>query len=133
MFRGSSNVDDIDISGYYTARQYCIDGVTEAAAYKKLINNRAVYMLGTIHKGTLKRERSWVDALNDADEYVEDLDFENLLDTEEEDGDIIDDEEDLFDIMDDEITEESSSDAGSEDEDNDGYEDLDELSDALGL
>ena len=41
---------------YIKARQLIIDGVKDVAQYKALIDDRAVYMLGTVHQGQLQRE-----------------------------------------------------------------------------
>lgn len=72
---------------YVTARSLAIAGESEASKYRGIINDRVVYMLGTVHKGTLQRERASLD-------YEEDIDLDALAEEMdmgiEEDFDAID-------------------------------------------
>ena len=80
---------------YTAARKLIIAGVKDVSQYKKLIDDRAVYMLGTVHKGKLQREFGYRDD-EDADEFeIDDIDIS-------EDS-IIDDDEIVLDDSDDEI------------------------------
>ncbi len=75
---------------YVAARKLIMTGVKDVSQYKALIDDRAVYMLGTVHQGVLQREK--------AEDYIEDdeLDIDFGVDTT---ADIVDDDE-LIDIDD---------------------------------
>ena len=60
-------------TNYYKVRQMVIDGETDAEKYKKLIDDRVVYMLGTVHKGALRTEGDNLRALDDDDELYNEL------------------------------------------------------------
>lgn len=91
---------------YVAARKLIIAGVKDVAQYKALIDDRAVYMLGTVHQGELQREHAYadvdygvVDGLDlDMETPVEDIDTSDLDFTDEYIEDVsidldIDDEE----------------------------------------
>lgn len=60
-------------TNYYKVRQMVIDGETDAEKYKKLIDDRVVYMLGTVHKGALRTEGDNLRTLDDDDEMYNEL------------------------------------------------------------
>ena len=105
---------------YVEARKMIIAGDKNVAKYKRLINDRAVYMLGTTHKGVLQREKASLDFDYDVDELdldmgtlvedigaiVEDIDTSDLdfidepindIDLDIDDADVDDEEFDLDD------------------------------------
>lgn len=98
----------VDVTNYFKARQLAINGVKDASQYRALIDSRAVYMLGTVHKGKLQREHSWMveDTIEDDEAYkdiiseleedlIGDEDVDDLVDYESDDNiDIESDDED---------------------------------------
>jgi len=72
---------------YIQARQLVINGDKDISKYKALIDDRAVYMLGTLHKGKLQREKDVIDNTN----IVDDIDLDESFDIEENDTDEIED------------------------------------------
>lgn len=97
---------------YVATRRLIIAGVKDVDQYKALIDDRAVYMLGTVHQGLLQREHNSVDYDFDSDDLgidmdapiedidTSDLDFDNdIQDDIDIDIDVDDDEE--FDLDDD--------------------------------
>lgn len=96
---------------YVEARRLIIAGVKDVEQYKKLIDDRAVYMLGTLHKGVLQREHAYVDYDYEIDDFnidvsepvedidTSDLDFEDTTNNDYE-IDIEIDEDEEFDLED---------------------------------
>lgn len=60
---------------YVAARQLVIDGNKDVSKYKQLVDDRIVYMLGTVHKGKLQRE---FDTSDDID--LDDIDLDDITD-----------------------------------------------------
>lgn len=104
---------------YVAARRLIIAGVKDVAQYKALIDDRAVYMLGTVHQGVLQREHASIDYDSEVDDFsidmtepiedidTSDLDFDSdISDDNDIDIDLDDEEADLedeeFDLDDDE-------------------------------
>lgn len=73
---------DIDINAYSKARELVIQGVRDISQYKSLINDRVVYMLGTVHKGRLQREYEYQDGIDIDDISMDDLYTEEDIDIE---------------------------------------------------
>lgn len=91
---------------YVAARKLMIAGVKDVAQYKSLIDDRAVYMLGTVHQGVLQRENASIDYDSEVDdsnidmtESIEDIDMSDL----DFDSDISDDNDIDIDLGDDEF------------------------------
>ena len=71
---------------YIQARRMIVNGITDAQSYRSLIDDRAVYMLGAVHKGQLIRETEVIyeddsldaDSLETEDLGVDDLGVEDL-------------------------------------------------------
>lgn len=80
---------DIDRNAYFKARELAINGIADANEYLKLIDSRAVYMLGIKHKGKLQRENDCYSYTNieDSIDYIID-DEEDYTDEELEINDI---------------------------------------------
>lgn len=76
---------------YIKARQLIIDGVKDVDKYKALIDDRAVYMLGTVHKGTLQREFGAEPDVDDEDNLDLELDLSEFNNVPDESDDIEDD------------------------------------------
>lgn len=100
---------EYDIDAYFKARELAIQGVKDINLYKQLVNDRVVYMLGTIHKGVLQRENSYNDLDievedTEADYYTEedtdiDIDLDEDIDidiTGEDEEELYEDEEELY-------------------------------------
>lgn len=79
-------------NNYIKARELVMTGVKDANQYKKLINDRIRFMMGTVHKGVLQREKSV--------SYDEDYDVDNI-DEIELDIDDVSDIDDTIDVEDD--------------------------------
>lgn len=72
---GTPKTKMLEIREKYTkARQLVIDRVKDVNAYKQLIDDRAVYMLGTFHSGVLQREKDSIDF----EEEINELDLEDV-------------------------------------------------------
>lgn len=72
---------ETDPTAYYKVRELLIKGESEANKYKELIDDRIVYMLGTIHKGVLKVEGDNIRdsiSVQSVDELLEDADDEPI-------------------------------------------------------
>lgn len=102
---------------YIEARKLIIEGEKQTSKYLELIDSRAVYMLGTVHKGKLLRERDLEDSEEGYNEEAEniledgydiDSEYEGYEDEEEDDelDDIIDELNDILDEDDEEEYEE---------------------------
>jgi hypothetical protein len=68
-------------NNYVEARKLVMSGVKDVAEYKKLISDRAVYMLGTVHTGTLQREKAQSEEVEDIDEILEDIAINDDIDS----------------------------------------------------
>ena len=123
---------------YVAARKLIMAGIKDVSQYKALIDDRAVYMLGTVHQGVLQREK--------AEDYIEDddLDIDFGVDTAADVMDIdemvdIDDnmdEEMDIDIEDDNIELDDSDDEidlDSNDEDEMSFEQFFETAKSMGV
>lgn len=121
-----SNNKDFDTSicdKYTKVRKLIIEGEKQTSKYLELIDSRAVYMLGTVHKGKLLRERDLEDSEEDYDEEVEnilsdgyDVDSEYEGYEEEEDTELNDILNELNDILDEDDEEEYEEDYFDEEE-----------------
>lgn len=118
----SSDIQDT-IDNYTEARRLVMAGIKDVAQYKKLIDDRAVYMLGTVHKGELQREKAQdysYDSIDDID-IAEDIVLDTTSEEFELDTDDIDLDDDIIDL--DEDTEEFDL-----DEDEEGIDDSESMS-----
>lgn len=79
---------------YIKARELAMAGVKDANQYKNLINDRVRFMMGTVHKGVLQRERSV--------SYDEDYDIDNIdeIELDIDDSSNIEDDIDINDDID---------------------------------
>ena len=112
-------------------------GIKDVSQYKALIDDRAVYMLGTVHQGVLQREK--------AEDYIEDDDLDidfgvdtaaDVMDTDEMvDIDNNMDEEMDIDIEDDNIELDDSDDEIDLDSDEDemSFEQFFETAKSMGV
>jgi len=113
---------------YYQARELILNGVKGISSYKKLVDSRVAYMIGTVQKGKLQREdmlRYDDSEYDDEDDIViedstdelenvnldefneepeDDVDIEEELENDNEEIDFGDDEEDDDDSEDGEMT-----------------------------
>jgi hypothetical protein len=107
---------DIDntYNSYVEARKLVMSGVKNVAEYKKLISDRAVYMLGTVHTGTLQREKAQNEEAEDLDDIIEDIAIE---DEEVDLSDINNEEVDDSDIIIEDAQDEEEIDFGDDDSD----------------
>ena len=64
----SAMFKDVDLNGYYKVRQMLMDGVSDVASYKGLVSDRAIYMMGIVHKGNLQQEN--MDDITSEDEEM---------------------------------------------------------------
>lgn len=101
---------ETDPTAYYKVRELIINGESDASKYKQFIDDRIVYMLGTIHQGQLKVEgdnlrdsisvQSMDDLMDDIEEPIDYEEFEDEL--EEPDTSLLDEsdfeefDEDLY-------------------------------------
>ena len=76
---------------YIKAREMSIEGIKDAKEYKKIIDDRAVYMMGTVSKGQLKVE-NYKSYDFDSDTYDEDQSFEEVIDNDDDEYDESEDE-----------------------------------------
>lgn len=113
---------EFDVDAYFEARKLAINGVKDINLYKKLINDRVVYMLGTVHKGVLQKEYDYksdddydieeFNDLEDVDDFDESEDEYDMEDFEESD-DLDDYDMEEFDDTDEEDIMEDTSDIDS--------------------
>ena len=109
---------DTVLENYYKLRELIIAGVKDVAQYKKLVDNRIVYMAGTVQKGQLQREsmlryEDYEDDLEDnidTSDFFEDVDMSDIEEPEDVEADDIELEEDSeeFDLDEDEDEEETN-------------------------
>lgn len=111
----SSKNPDIDPTNYYKVRQMSIDGVQETFEYAKYVDDRAAFMIGRVHSGTLNT-RGMVQA-----------DFEDYGDTDDEDYEYTDEYDDTEYDDDIEITDDDFAEFDDDNEfDEDDFEDFDD-------
>lgn len=97
---------------YFKARELVVARCKDVAKYKELIDDRAVYMLGTIHEGKLQREKDCI-SYDDDELAIDDIDMSDL-NIDEPDADI--DDYSIDDIDESELDDEEIS---LDDDDND--------------
>lgn len=91
---------DIDPTNYYKVRQMSMDGVQETFEYSKYVDDRAAFMIGRVHSGTLKVHGMEVEQAEfeefDTEEYEDayEDDYEDSDDSEISDDDFADFEDD---------------------------------------
>ena len=128
----SENDEKLDTSigdKYIEARKLAIEGEKQTSKYLELIDSRAVYMLGTVHKGKLLRERDEeleieieVDYNDEAEDILEDgydidSEYDEYEDAEDEDDEELDDIlDEINDILEEDDEEEYEEDYFDEEE-----------------
>lgn len=127
--RGYNRQESKVFENYTKARDLIVQGVADVKQYKQLIDDRAVYMLGTIPKGAIQREKSYEQVVDDKDEtiYIDDSELEI------DDSDLVIDESELLidepEIEEDDLIiegdlDEYIDDLGEEDEDEEELEQI---------
>ena len=134
-----ANNSKLTLGKYLEARRLIINRDKDISKYLKLMDSRAVYMLGTVHVGELKRDNPCGSSVYDEDEeedlysdlYEEEVDqYDEEDDTEDED---IYGEEELGGEAEEEYEEDEPDDIYSideEEEDEESGEDISKLTEA---
>lgn len=113
-------VGDVNINGYYMARQLIINKDRTMEKYRGLVSDRVLYMLGVLHSGKLIREGEAVEEDDDDFDldFGDDEDIDDALDDEDIDfGDDDDEYDEYFDTDEDDEEEDDEEDEKYSDED----------------